>query len=583
MKTDEAMEWKCWARVLLVGLWLALILGTGCEKPTGASFPEPQAIAPQGTVYYVSPTGDNSYQGTEEAYPWQTIQKAAGALEAGDTVFIKAGTYHERVIPQNSGSDGGEITYAAYPGDVVTVDGSGIPVPTDEGLFHIADRSHIRVSGLRIVNSAYAGILVDRSGYVVIEHNYTYNTVSSGIGVWNSHHITVDGNEVVSACSSGWQESLTVAGTDTFEVKNNHVHNETHGYDKEGICVKDGSANGRVYRNHVHHVWAVGIYIDAWDKHTHHMDVFQNSAHDILDNNGFSLASETGGLLENIRIYNNVSYHNRYCGLTVSVNGPGDAQGRRPMKDVYVVNNTFYNNGWETWGGGVAVDNPDAQNVVVRNNIVSQNLYFQIAVNAAVPGSQVTIDHNLVDGYRGTEGETYGSDSVEGDPLFVDPAGADFHLQAASPAVDQGSATGAPGDDFDGAPRPQDGDGDGASVHDIGAFEIAYLAAVPSHRAIAPGGVATYTVCVGDAFSGPVTLDAGAPDPSLTVQLAPAAVIPPGHAVLTVTDTHSGSALLPGLWHTIPITATSNVVRTAGVRLLVGGAQNYLPVVLKSD
>jgi len=125
------------------------------------------------------------------AHPWQTIQKAANTLIAGDTVYIRAGTYHERVTPQNSGSAGNMITYAAYPGETATIDGSGVTLPDDlAGLFDISNMSYIRVSGLRIINAGpynnNAGILVINSGYITVENNSTYNTASSGIGAWGS-------------------------------------------------------------------------------------------------------------------------------------------------------------------------------------------------------------------------------------------------------------------------------------------------------------------------------------------------------------------------------------------------------------
>ena len=41
--------------------------------------------------YYVSKSGSDSNPGTE-AQPWETIQKAAKTLLAGDTVYIKTGT-----------------------------------------------------------------------------------------------------------------------------------------------------------------------------------------------------------------------------------------------------------------------------------------------------------------------------------------------------------------------------------------------------------------------------------------------------------------------------------------------------------
>ena len=107
------------------------------------------------TTYYVAPDGNDYNPGTE-AQPWKTIQKAADTLIAGDTVYIKAGTYNERVIPKNSGSPGNYITYTAYPGDTVTIDGTGITA-YHEGRLHIQKTNYIKVSGLNIANHLGGG------------------------------------------------------------------------------------------------------------------------------------------------------------------------------------------------------------------------------------------------------------------------------------------------------------------------------------------------------------------------------------------------------------------------------------------
>jgi len=109
------------------------------------------------------------------------------------------------------------------------------------------------------------------------------------------------------------------------------------------------------------------------------------------------------------------------------------------------------------------------------------------------------------------------------------------------------------------------------------------LAANPVARAIAPGQVTTYSLNLqaSGGFGQAVTLTTLSPALSLTVNLLPQVITPPGQVTLVVTDTHVG-LVMPGLWYSVPITATGGgIMQTTTVGLLVGGTRVYLPIIFK--
>ena len=93
---------------------------------------------------------------------------------------------------------------------------------------------------------------------------------------------------------------------------------------------------------------------------------------------------------------------------------------------------------------------------------------------------------------------------------------------------------------------------------------------------------ATFTIGVrtSGVFTGTVDLVAVSPSPGLILDLYPQTIDPPGQATLTLTDMHT-AAPAPGLWYTVPVTASANgIPQTTSVSLLLGGVRVFLPVVL---
>lgn len=416
-----------------------------------------QTIPARATEYYVATNGDDGNPGTESR-PWQTLSKAAATLQAGDTVYIKEGTYRDVLWLTRSGTAGQYITYHAYPGHMVILDGGQqAKGESTRGLIDVRGQSYIKIIGLKVINSGYYGIRVIDSDHVLLKDNQTDFTFSSGIFVSNSQHITVDGNDIQRACHGlGGEpphyapaEHLTIRATEHFAVMNNTIHNsyvldgERRG--KEGLSIKSGSADGKVYNNRIDGIRRTGLHVDGFDKFVRNVEIYGNVVSDSL--HGIVVASEKGGPVEAVKVYNNVFYENTHYGIWITGYHAGG-----PIRNVSLVNNTTYANG----NKGIKVTSVNLTDLVIRNNVAVQNSSEQIYIDSEVDPNQVTLDHNF----------------VSGDPLFVDPAAADFRLQSASPAVDSGSSVEAPRFDLMGWARPL---GDG---FDIGAYE--YSAASPA-------------------------------------------------------------------------------------------------------
>jgi len=202
------------------------------------------------------------------------------------------------------------------------------------------------------------------------------------------------------------------------------------------------------------------------------------------------------------------------------------------------------------------------------------------------PNTQAQVLNNLVnDTMRQRDGATANQSGNLTGALagwFVSAGSGDLHLvPGAVAAIDQVSAPPGVTDDIDGEARPT------GPAADTGADELLgegfSLEVSPLSQAVDPGGAALFAVALDPtgAFADSVHLEVSSPSPDLTASLSRADGIPPLQAALAVTDTHTGP-VLPGLWYTIPITASSSTVtQTTSVALLVGGSRLCLPIVIK--
>ena len=74
------------------------------------------ALSAEATDYYISSSGDDSYNGTSTSTPWKTIAKInSRTFSPGDFIFLKRGdTWREQLNIPSSGSAGNPLTFGAY-------------------------------------------------------------------------------------------------------------------------------------------------------------------------------------------------------------------------------------------------------------------------------------------------------------------------------------------------------------------------------------------------------------------------------------------------------------------------------------
>ncbi|NJD52642.1 MAG: DUF1565 domain-containing protein [Candidatus Methanoperedens sp.] len=416
-----------------------------------------------GPKYYVATNGNDGNSGSSSS-PWRTIQHAADMASAGDTVYVMGGTYNEKVTITKSGSPGNYIIFAAYPGQTVSIDGTGISLGSWDGLVRINGASYIQISGFRVLKSSYVGIMVSGGSpsNINIQDNYINGAYSSGIYVERASSITIDNNEVIGAHSAGAgteNEIVSLVRVNGFDVKNNKIHDNIN---TESINAKMGSSNGRIHHNNIKPTSSAGVYMDPFTEYQENVEVYNNIIHDGPGaSRGIAVAVEGGGTIKNVKIYNNLVYRNGANGIVVDYyadcgSDPGTLCLSGTIDNILIEGNTVYQNNAIGWDGGIINKYSKSTNVVISNNIVSQNYGNQIwAV-----GSN-TIQNNLIDGSTGTTGTSY----ITGSPQFVNPSSGDFHIQSTSPAINKGATPKIAIVDFDGKSRPQGGD------YDIGAYE----------------------------------------------------------------------------------------------------------------
>jgi hypothetical protein len=479
------------------------------EPPTNTPVPEsvgdtptpPPSItgatAPVACSYYVAPGGSDDAPGTE-AQPWATFQHAADTAQPGDTVCFRGGTYptEESHLAQ-SGTAEAPITFIAYPGESPILDGGG-----SAGELLILDQgtSYLRISGFALRNFTIWGMeLSGENRYVQLDHldigggeasiHFTYGeSAESPPAEGPVEHITLEDSTIHGSQYSA--VDCTPGPCNHMVIRRVEIYNT--GLEGEAFYGSDGLEFARGYPVlvedcYVHDNGGDGIDLNSRDREGHatgvvvrrnvvarnHLNGIKLWAGGRIENNVVwgqgNSAVWAGTFPSTLEVFNNTIAYNMWDPAYSERNWAFVAGYPEEMESppvmLALVNNLFAFNADPIEGGATGIYLGPGVSLVREEN----NLYYSRAdgeITAEFASGRGDPDFTRAEIADGTWASYtgQGQNDVTDDPLFVSGwPEVDLHLQAGSPAVNAGSAEGAPADDAEGRSRD--------AVPDFGAYE----------------------------------------------------------------------------------------------------------------
>lgn len=427
------------------------------------------------TTYYVDnnhPSAGDNNPGTIDL-PWLTIQHASEVMEAGDMTYIREGSYNEHVyVEQGGNGTAGHIVFSAYPGETPILDGTGV---TDSQNGIIVAQSYIKLLGLEIRNWQDNAIWVENAAYFEISDCLIHD-VYYGVGIADgSHDFEINRVEAHHFMSYGFDVSPSGGSAcynGTFNDCVAHTASDPQ-QNVDGYAIGHGTQHDFVFNR----CETYGVF-DGFDIGENQGGSQTNallnrcSAHDCW-NGGFKLWGHQ------VTLVNCLAYHNGTANIELDWGGN---PGTTTLHSCTIMDSETFNiwieNSNDTLhmyncilaGGdniGLAFEQQDASNYFGDYNIFHNNDSDRaIVVGYEDEFSLDQIASGDWTAYSGQDANSLVVYSVS--DLFTDPGSFDLHLFETSTAVDNGTSTGAPADDFDGNPRPA---GQG---YDIGAFEYQF-------------------------------------------------------------------------------------------------------------
>ena len=410
-------------------LFIAVILTCGAASAAGAL-----------RTFYVDPAGSDAAAGTSGA-PWRTLQHAAGRVQPGDLVIVRAGRYAGFDL-RTSGTQANPIEFRAETGVIIDVPN---PVTPNHGI-NLEGASWIVIQGFTVTGMPRAGIRA----------------------VLN-HHVTIRGNTM--DANTYW--GFLSGHSDDLLIENNEA---SRSQVEHGIYVSNSGDRPVIRRNHVWGNRANGIHMNG--------DLSQGGdgiisgalveANVIHDNGAGGGSAINGDGVQGSRFQNNLTYGNHASGISLyQIDGGGPSTGN------VVAHNTILQAADGRWAINIT---DGATGTTVLDNILYNAHTFRGSITISPDSrSGLISDYNVVvdrfsidDGntritlaqWRTNTGQDAHSFIAAPTDLFVNAGANDYHLNTSSPARDTGQTIAAVTEDLDGVPRPS------GPTSDIGAYEV---------------------------------------------------------------------------------------------------------------
>jgi uncharacterized protein (TIGR02217 family) len=477
------------------------------------------------STYYVATTGNDNAAGTIGA-PFLTIQKALNTVAAGDTVYIRGGTYSEHLIIKTTGSQLSPITVQAYGTEVVTVTSGNRRTIRTGGRQHgyIFRNMRLLASYTTYSDGKTYSIDFDKTGtadneptgdiwlgsnnypnggndYFVLDNCY----IEGAVRFYGSHCQVI--NSELNGISQ-WATGIFAGygSCDHTLIDTNIIHD----YTTRGAWLMN-YIKYSIARNNTVYGCGRGINFDGAGAREDYNECYNNLIWD-YDDNGIQFEQWFNGTCYNNRVLS-WSGTGKGTGIeAISYTNTPDGDLRGVDTNSLIFNNVVHHSGragielictcgWKVYNntvdentaplgyyGGISLTASGgyySHNNKVKNNIISNCTGYQLWINDPSGGlTNFECDYNLYYNPGGSNiiwmqrtstaytlaawqaATAFDDHSISGtDPLFSDISNHDFTLQAASPALNVGATLAEVLTDIIGTARPQ------GAAYDIGAYE----------------------------------------------------------------------------------------------------------------